>query len=69
VRGRLVGLLVDAVAHVLKVPITLVSEPPEEVGAGASAHVVGVARLEDRLVILLDLDQTLLAGQTAAKGS
>jgi len=61
-RGRLVGLLVDAVAHVMKVPVTQVSAPPEEMGAGQAGHVVGLARLGDRLVILLDLDQTVSVG-------
>jgi purine-binding chemotaxis protein CheW len=52
------GLLVDEASEVLRVPETLLSPPPEL--AGGLAHSVhAVVRLEERLVLLLDLARLL----------
>lgn len=50
-----VGLLVDEASEVLRVPETLLSPPPELAGGPLGASVRGVARLDERLVLLLDL--------------
>jgi len=52
---QLVGLLVDEASEVLRVPETLLSPPPELAGGPLGASVRGVARLDERLVLLLDL--------------
>jgi purine-binding chemotaxis protein CheW len=54
-RDRLLGLLVDGAQQVLKVPRSRIEPPPEEVLAGGGDYIRGVAKLEDRLVILVDL--------------
>jgi len=65
--GRLLGLLVDEVAQVLKLAADRVVDPPEEVRSAAGDHVTGVARLGERLVILLDLERAL-AGPAPSHG-
>jgi purine-binding chemotaxis protein CheW len=55
-RGR-VGLAVDAVRAVRLLPSDAL-EPPPALGAGP-AHVAGIARVDDGLVILLDLEAAL----------
>jgi len=60
VRGRVLGLLVDAVSQVTKVPETSVVPAPVEVVSGDAAYVTGVARWQSRLIILLDLEKALL---------
>jgi purine-binding chemotaxis protein CheW len=59
VRGRVLGLLVDAVSQVAKVPATTVAAPPEEVRTADGDYVTGVARWQSRLIILLDLEKAL----------
>jgi len=54
-RDRLLGLLVDGAQQVLKVPLSRIEPPPEEVLAGGGDYIRGVAKLDDRLVILVDL--------------
>lgn len=61
VLGRLLGLLVDAVGQVSRVGERQVAAPPEEVRAAGSEAVTGVARLDQRLLILLDLSRALSA--------
>ncbi|HET6566885.1 MAG TPA: chemotaxis protein CheW [Rhodothermales bacterium] len=57
--GQIVGFIVDAVREVIHVDSVLV-EPPPELTVGADEHfIAGIARLEDRLVILLDPERVL----------
>lgn len=58
--GRVLGLLVDTVNQVVRVPVESVLEPPAEVVGTQTDYVTGIARLDTRLIILLDLDRALL---------
>lgn len=58
-RGRVLGLLVDAVSQVTKVPEASVVPAPEEVVSADADYLTGVARWQSRLIILLDLDRVL----------
>jgi len=58
-RQRLLGLLVDAVLQVHRVPASQVQPPPPEVRSRGSQYVVGVVPLGERLALLLDLDGLL----------
>lgn len=58
-RDRLLGLLVDGASQVLKVPVSRIEPPPAEIVDKGGDAIRGVAKLEDRLVILLDLNQVL----------
>ena len=56
-----VGFIVDAVSEVLPIPADTV-EPTPPVAAGVdSEYISGVGKLQDRLLILLDLDKLLTA--------
>jgi purine-binding chemotaxis protein CheW len=59
VRERLVGLLVDGASQVLKVPVASVEAAPEEVVEIDANYLRGVAKLENRLIILMDLNKVL----------
>ena len=59
VDGRTVGCVVDAVTEVLNVTDDVVEPPPETVTATAGSYLRGIAKLADRLIILIG-PQTLL---------
>jgi purine-binding chemotaxis protein CheW len=59
VQDRALGLLVDGASQVLKVPVSRVEPPPEEVVERGGDYIRGVAKLEDRLIILIDLGRAL----------
>jgi purine-binding chemotaxis protein CheW len=62
--GKIVGFVVDAVREVLRIPRS-VTEPPPSIVAGVEAeYITAVGKLEDRLLILLDLDKVLSAEET-----
>jgi purine-binding chemotaxis protein CheW len=60
VHDRTLGILVDGVSQVVKVPTTTVTPAPEEVLAPGADYITGVARWNSRLIILLDLEKVLL---------
>jgi purine-binding chemotaxis protein CheW len=55
VRGRVLGLLVDSVAQVQKLPADRLVPAPDEVKSAHTAYLNGVVHLDNRLIILLDL--------------
>ncbi|MBB6282182.1 chemotaxis protein CheW [Geobacillus subterraneus] len=54
-----VGLIVDAANDVLDIPGASIEPPPEAIGAVEAAYIYGVAKMERRLLILLDLAKVL----------
>lgn len=54
-----VGLIVDAANDVIDIPVDAIEPPPEVVGGVEAAYLRGVAKLEKRLLILLNLDKVL----------
>jgi len=58
--GKIVGFVVDSVNEVLRIPKS-VTEPPPPLATGVDTeYITAVGKLEDRLLILLDLDKVLL---------
>ncbi len=54
-----VGMVVDAVSEVLRMPAAQVEPPPPAVTTAEAAYLRGIAKLEERLILLLDLDRVL----------
>jgi purine-binding chemotaxis protein CheW len=54
-----IGMVVDAVSEVLRVPSSAVEPPSPVVTTIESDYIRGIAKLEGRLIILLDLDKVL----------
>jgi purine-binding chemotaxis protein CheW len=54
-----VGLIVDEVSEVLRIPEDTVEPPPPIVAGIEADYIKGVGKLEDRLLILLDLNKIL----------
>lgn len=64
-RNKLIGLLVDAVHHVIRVPESSVEPPPPEVRTRLSEHVEGMVPANERLALLLNLDKLLFLPELA----
>ncbi|KQL44406.1 chemotaxis protein CheW [Brevibacillus choshinensis] len=54
-----VGLIVDAANDVIDIAVDAIEPPPEVVGGVEAAYLRGVAKLDKRLLILLNLDKVL----------
>ena len=59
INTMIVGFVVDSVSEVLRIPTSTVEPPPPVVAGLESEYISGVGKLEDRLLILLDLDRLL----------
>jgi len=59
INNMIVGFVVDSVSEVLRIPFSTVEPPPPVVSGTESEYISGVGKLEDRLLILLDLDRLL----------
>lgn len=65
ISGKTIGFIVDSVSEVLRIPRSVTEQPPELATGVNSEYIVSIARLEDRLLILLDLDSALLNSEKA----
>jgi purine-binding chemotaxis protein CheW len=57
--NRVIGFIVDSVHEVLRINKDLTEPPPAMVSGVESDYITAVAKLEDRLIILLDLEKIL----------
>jgi purine-binding chemotaxis protein CheW len=57
VHGKTIGFIVDRVHEVLRIDGGIVDPPPDLVCSLNSDFIAGVGRLDDRLLILLDIDR------------
>lgn len=59
INSMIVGFIVDSVSEVLRLPANTVEPPPPVVAGLDSDYISGVGKLEDRLLIMLDLNRLL----------
>lgn len=57
--GMKVGLVVDAVTQVIRIPDDAIEPPPQISMTMNSAFIKNIAKLDDQLVVLLDLARVL----------
>jgi purine-binding chemotaxis protein CheW len=57
--SKTIGFIVDSVNEVLRIPKNITEAPPELVAGINSEYITAIGKLEDRLLILLDLDKVL----------
>ena len=55
--GATLGLIVDSVSEVLRLSSDTVEQPPPMTTNNGSEYIMGIGKLEDRLLILLDIDR------------
>lgn len=58
-KEQTVGFIVDEVSEVLRIPKNITEAPPAMIGGIDSEYITSIGKLEDRLLILLDLEKIL----------
>jgi purine-binding chemotaxis protein CheW len=66
IQGVTMGLIVDTVSEVLRISSSIVEPPPAMTSSVSSEFISGIAKLEDRLIILLDMDRLIGKEETAS---
>jgi purine-binding chemotaxis protein CheW len=56
---KIVGFIVDKMKEVIRIPQSIIEAPPELAMDIHSKYITGVAKLEERILVLLDLVQLL----------
>lgn len=65
VAGQTVGIIVDEVSEVLRLPMESIEPPPVAIGGITAEYLTGVGKLDERLLILLDMDRILTEREQA----
>lgn len=61
--GKTVGIVVDEVTEVLRLPLANIEPPPAVIGGIAAEFLTGVGKLDGRLLIMLDMTKILSEGE------
>ena len=62
-KGQTMGFIVDEVSEVLRIPKEITEAPPDMVGDVSCDYITSIGKLEDRLLILLDLEKILTTSE------
>ncbi len=66
--GRTLGLIVDSAREFMRIPEGAVGPPPEAITGLSGKYLEGVATVDGRIILVLDLDEVIdLGGQAAAE--
>jgi len=68
VRSRVVGIVVDSVSDVLELAPELFREAPEMSSMVESSHILGLAAMPERMLILVDIEQLIMSPDMALIG-
>lgn len=60
---KTIGFIVDEVKEVLRIPKSITEQPPEIVSGVDAEYITAIGKLEDRLLILLDLTKILSSSE------
>ncbi len=64
--GQGIGMVVDAVAEVMRINSGSIEPPSEAITTQESDYLMGIAKLDDKLIILLDMNKLLLKEERKA---
>jgi purine-binding chemotaxis protein CheW len=64
--GRLMGMVVDSASQVVRIPADQIEPPPPVLGGLSQEFITGVGKLDDKLVILLNVDAILSGDEIMA---
>jgi purine-binding chemotaxis protein CheW len=69
VNGMVLGFIVDSVSEVLRIPESTIEPPPSLVGGVESDYLNGVGKLDDRLLLLINLEKVIKSDQLASEAA
>jgi purine-binding chemotaxis protein CheW len=66
VDNKTIGFIVDSVNEVIRIPANITEAPPELITGVDSEYIKSVGKLEDRLLILIDIEKVLKSEEKIA---
>ncbi|MGD0052531.1 MAG: chemotaxis protein CheW [Vulcanimicrobiaceae bacterium] len=61
--AKRVGMVVDSVSEVLRLPVDAIEDAPDMITGVDTEYIRGVGKIEDRLIILLDLAKIITGAE------
>jgi len=62
--GRTVGLIVDTAREFLSIPAEAIQPPPDGISGLSGKYLEGIASLNKRIIVILDLSEVLTSAET-----
>lgn len=56
---RIVGLIVDSVSQVMKIPNSDIQPPPDTIASIAGEYLTGIGKMDERMIMMLDIEKVL----------
>lgn len=69
IAGRVVGIVVDGVSDVISLGAEQINPPPELAGGLDTRYVVGLGTLDERMLILVDIEKLLTSDELSLGAS
>lgn len=66
IKGREIGLAIDSVSHVVKIELNDIEPPPPIVKGISGRYIVGIAKVSDEFVVILDIEQIFSSEEIGA---
>ncbi len=67
--GKFVGLAIDSVSHVVKVDSKDIEPPPPVVKGISGRYIVGIAKIDEGFVVILDINQIFSSNELSKMAS
>ena len=68
VAGRVLGIVVDGVSDVITLSSEQIKPAPEFASGGETSYIIGLGTLDERMLILMDIEQLMAGGDMALVG-
>jgi len=69
VDGKLMGMVVDSASQVVRIPADQIEPPPPVFGGFSKEFITGVGKIDDKLIVLLNIDAVLTAEERTQLGA
>ena len=61
--GKSIGMVVDSVSHVTRIEKDQIEPPPPCVGKGSEEFIMGVGKIAEKLIVMLNISNILTTGE------
>lgn len=63
IQGKSIGVIVEKVSHVIRFPASQIDPPPPSVRGLSSRYITGVAKKDNRFIIIMDIEKILTSDE------
>jgi len=62
-KSKIVGVIVDSVSQVMKIPQSNLHPPPDTIAGLAGEYLTGIGKVDELLILLLDIEKVISADE------